>query len=56
MDVTSVVQSQYHAALAMLEAVVQKCPDSIWDDAQDRNRFWHVAYHVLLHPSLCTAA
>ena len=52
MDVASIVQSQYLAALAMLEAAVQKCPASIWDDAQDRNRFWRVAYHVLFYTHL----
>jgi hypothetical protein len=47
MNVTAVLQSQFHAALAMLEQAVRKCPASIWDDEQDENRFWSVAYHTL---------
>jgi hypothetical protein len=52
MDAISIVQSQYHAALAMLEAAVQQCPASIWDDSQDRNPTWRVAYHVLFYTHL----
>jgi hypothetical protein len=36
----------------MLEEAVQKCPDAIWDDEQDRNRFWRVAFHVLYYTHL----
>lgn len=52
MDLSAVVQSQYLAALAMLEATVQKCPPAIWDDRADRNRFWRVAFHVLFYTHL----
>ena len=55
MDSSSLLQSQYKAALAMLEEAVQKCPPSIWDDAQDRNRFWRVAFHVLFYTHLYLA-
>jgi hypothetical protein len=52
MDATSVIQSQYLAALAMLEQAVQKCPASVWDDAQDKNRFWLFAFHTLFFTHL----
>jgi hypothetical protein len=52
MNITSLLQSQYLAALAMLEEVVQKCPAAIWDSPQDSNRFWRVAYHVLFYTHL----
>lgn len=52
MDVSTLLQSQYLAALAMLEHAVKSCPATIWDDEQDRNRFWRVAFHVLFYTHL----
>ncbi len=52
MDASTLLQSQYGAALAMLEEVVQKCPAPIWDDLQDKNRFWRVAFHTLYYTHL----
>jgi hypothetical protein len=52
MEITPLIQSQYFAALAMLEAAVDQCPVPIWDDAQDRNHFWRVAYHILFYTHL----
>jgi hypothetical protein len=52
MNMSSLLQSQYSAALAMLEEVVQKCPDTIWDDPQDHNRLWRVAFHTLFYTHL----
>lgn len=49
------VQSQYGAALAMLRAAVTQCPDALWDDPTDKNRFWHVAYHALFYVHLYLA-
>lgn len=49
--------SQYHAALKMMRAAIDKCPESLWLDSSHPNRFWHIAYHALfythfyLHPS-----
>ncbi|MEO8083561.1 MAG: DinB family protein [Ardenticatenales bacterium] len=44
-----VLRSQFHAALGMLEQAVRRCPEALWDDPTDTNRFWHVAYHVLFY-------
>lgn len=52
MDATPLLQSQYLAALAMLEEAVQKCPAPIWDDTQDKNCFWRVAFHTLFYTHL----
>ncbi len=57
MQIKPTIQSQYHAALAMLRQAIEKCPDALWTDASYRNVFWHVVYHTLvythfyLHPS-----
>ena len=57
MSIKSSIQSQYHAALAMLRQVVADCPPELWDSPEHKNRFWNVAVHVLfyghfyLHPS-----
>ncbi|MGE5221197.1 MAG: DinB family protein [Omnitrophica WOR_2 bacterium] len=52
MDIKTVVNSQYQAALAMLQQAVEQCPDSMWDDRDDENRFWRVAYHSLFFTHL----
>jgi hypothetical protein len=52
MDTKKVIQSQYLAALEMLKQAVVKCPDSLWNAAEDRNKFWHVAYHALFYTHL----
>jgi hypothetical protein len=52
MDTKKVIQSQYLAALEMLKQAVVKCPDSFWNAAEDRNKFWHVAYHALFYTHL----
>ncbi len=52
MDLKNAIYSQYGAALDMLEQATVKCPEEMWDDAQDKNRFWQVAYHVLYYTHL----
>ena len=47
MDIRSVIRSQFHAALDMLSAAIEACPDDVWDRPDDTNRTWHVAYHAL---------
>jgi DinB family protein len=46
MDARLAIRSQYRAALEMLGKAVTRCPESLWDDATDRDRFWRVAYHT----------
>jgi hypothetical protein len=52
MDIKGVIKSQYLAALAMLRQAIARCPESLWDDGADKNRFWHVAYHALFYTHL----
>lgn len=47
MDATIAIRSQYLAALEMLEGAVVACPEPMWNAAEDKNRFWHVAYHAV---------
>jgi hypothetical protein len=47
MDIKQVIQSQYLAALAMLKQAVVKCPPSLWDSPQDKDRCWFIAYHAV---------
>jgi len=52
MNTKQVIASQYGAALDMLHQAIVACPASLWDDAGDKNRFWHVAYHALFYTHL----
>ena len=47
-----VIQSQYWAALAMLEKAIAECPEELWNNPDDRNKFWHVAFHALFYTHL----
>jgi hypothetical protein len=47
MDIPAILISQYLASLEMLKQTVTQCPESIWNAANDKNRFWQVAYHAL---------
>jgi hypothetical protein len=41
------VAQQYVAALDMLRAAVEKCPDQLWGDEDSKPTYWHEAYHAL---------
>jgi hypothetical protein len=57
MELQNILISQFSAALHMLRQCLERCPESLWDDPADKNKFWHNAYHALfytylyLHPS-----
>ena len=52
MSIKEAIKSQYHASLEMLRQAVIKCPESMWDAQEDKNEFWHVAYHALFYTHL----
>lgn len=52
MKIKPILQSQYLAALAMLKQAIIKCPPEAWDNSQDNDRFWFVAYHTLRYAHL----
>lgn len=49
MSIKDSIKSQYRASLEMLRQAVIKCPDSLWDDREYKNVFWHVSYHALCY-------
>ena len=52
MKIKPILQSQYLASLAMLKQTIIKCPPGAWDNPQDRDKFWFVAYHTLRYAHL----
>jgi hypothetical protein len=52
MDTKKVIQSQYSAALEMLEQAIEKCPQRIWVAAEDKTKFWRIVYHALFYTHL----
>jgi|WetSurMetagenome_2_1015567.scaffolds.fasta_scaffold175542_2 hypothetical protein len=52
MNYTKSFLPQYYAALEMLRLAVTKCPDILWDDPNDKNKFWHIAFHTLFYTHL----
>jgi hypothetical protein len=49
MNLPEIIISQYQAALAMLKQTIDRCPDSIWNNPDDKTKFWHIAYHALFY-------
>jgi hypothetical protein len=48
MDIRRALKHQYHAALKTLRQDIEKCPDSMWNEAVDGTvPFWRVVYHTL---------
>lgn len=52
MKITAVIQSQYHAALSMLQQSIENCPNLLWTDPEPVNRYWRMAYHTLFYVHL----
>ncbi len=52
MDYPQIIRSQHLATLEMLKHAIEKCPDAMWNDPSDKNKFWHVAYHALFYTHL----
>lgn len=48
----SAIQSQYLATLEMLKQAIIQCPDVLWNDENDKNRFWLLAYHAIFYTHL----
>lgn len=46
------IRSQYYASLEMLREAISKCPPTLWDSQESRNKFWHISYHVLFYTHL----
>ncbi|MEZ6192413.1 MAG: DinB family protein [Phycisphaerales bacterium] len=48
----SAVVGQMGAALAMLRACVQECPDELWEAPVGKRPYWEVAYHIAFYADL----
>ena len=55
MDIPAILISQYKASLEMLEQTITRCPESTWNAAGDKNKFWQVAHHALFFTHLYVA-
>lgn len=49
------ITAQFHAALAMFEETVRRCPDALWLDPDGHDPFWRIAYHTLFYTHLYLA-
>ena len=47
MNTKQVIQSQYLAALAMLKQAIEKCPEMVWYDQNEKFKVWSKACHVV---------
>jgi hypothetical protein len=47
MIASDAIRSQYLAALKMLKEAILKCPPSVWDAPQDKDKFWSKVRHTL---------
>jgi len=52
MNLSEILVSQYQASLEMLKQTITRCPEPLWNSPGDKTKFWHIAYHTLLYPSL----
>ena len=52
MNLQDIVKSQYLASLDMLEQAIVKCPATMWDDQEKKNKFWHIAFHAIFYTHL----
>jgi hypothetical protein len=48
----TVLGRQFAAAIQMMRAAIEACPDHLWDDRADGTPFWHLAYHALFFTDL----
>jgi hypothetical protein len=47
MNERTILISQYQAALEMLKQAILACPEALWHNTDDQNKFSQVAYHAL---------
>lgn len=52
MEIKKNIQSQFLAALAMVDQAVDRCPDDLWNGQAYQNAVWQVAYHALFYTHL----
>ena len=45
----TLINRQFAAAIQMIRAAIESCPDELWDDRGNGTPFWHLAYHALFY-------
>ncbi len=45
----AMIDRQFTAAIQMIRAAIEACPEPLWDDRADGSPFWHLAYHALFY-------
>jgi DinB superfamily len=45
--VRAAIAGQFGAAVDMLRAAIEQCPDTLWNDRSEGPPFWQIAYHTL---------
>ena len=46
------IDSQFHAALDMLQQAIERCPERLWLATGAKPAYWRVAYHALFYVHL----
>lgn len=46
-SIAAILASQYKASLGMLRQTVERIPEELWNNKDDKNPNWQIAYHVL---------
>jgi hypothetical protein len=52
MTIKEIIKSQYYAVLEMLKLAIAECPEHLWQNADYKVPFWHIAYHTLFFAHL----
>ena len=51
-EIRKIIKSQYHASLAMLREIIERCPEELWMSTGTPNAFWQIAYHAVFFAHL----
>jgi len=49
-DIVSVLQRHFDACMEMLAGVIDRCPESLWAEAENGSPIWQHIYHTLVGP------
>jgi hypothetical protein len=52
MEIKAALRGQYHAGIAMLRQVIERCPEDLWTAGTHPRNFWRIAYHTAFYTHL----
>lgn len=52
LNIKGAIESQYYAALSMLQQSIENCPEQLWYAEELVNKYWQVVFHVLFYTHL----